>query len=49
MKCDKNWEDAQSYRVSAFFDIKERVGDSKVLLGLSGGVDSTVAAYCYIK
>ena len=25
-------------------DIKERVGDSKVLLGLSGGVDSSVTA-----
>ena len=30
-------------------DIKEKVGDQKVLLGLSGGVDSSVTAMLLIK
>ena len=30
-------------------DIKSRVGHDKVILGLSGGVDSSVAAIYFIK
>ncbi|MDB9830086.1 glutamine-hydrolyzing GMP synthase [Gammaproteobacteria bacterium] len=42
-KCSAHWkmEDLIEQRV---IDIKERVGDQKVLLGLSGGVDSSVTA-----
>ncbi|MDC1487298.1 glutamine-hydrolyzing GMP synthase [Gammaproteobacteria bacterium] len=42
-KCSASWkmEDLIEQRV---IDIKERVGDQKVLLGLSGGVDSSVTA-----
>ena len=42
-KCSAQWkmEDLIEQRI---IDIKERVGDQKVLLGLSGGVDSSVTA-----
>src|SRR5690606_2301417 len=42
-QCEKNWEltDFISTEVQR---IKEAVGDKKVILGLSGGVDSSVAA-----
>ena len=42
-KCSAQWkmEDLIGQRI---IDIKERVGDQKVLLGLSGGVDSSVTA-----
>ena len=42
-QCEKNWEltDFISTEVQR---IKDKVGDKKVILGLSGGVDSSVAA-----
>jgi GMP synthase (glutamine-hydrolysing) len=41
--CDTSWN-AQSMIREAVREISERVGDDHVLMGLSGGVDSTVAA-----
>jgi GMP synthase (glutamine-hydrolysing) len=42
-KCDTNWT-MQSFSDGAIAQIKEAVGDKKVVMGLSGGVDSSVAA-----
>ena len=42
-KCDTNWT-MQSFSDGAIAQIKEAVGDDKVIMGLSGGVDSSVAA-----
>ena len=42
-KCSAHWK-IENLIEQRIFDIKERVGDKKVLLGLSGGVDSSVAA-----
>lgn len=42
-KCEKNW-DMESFIEATIRQIKETVGDKKVVLGLSGGVDSSVAA-----
>lgn len=42
-KCDFSWT-MESFSQSAVEEIKERVGDKKVLCALSGGVDSSVAA-----
>lgn len=42
-KSPKNWK-LTNYIEETIADIKERVGDQKVILGLSGGVDSSVAA-----
>lgn len=42
-KAPKNWK-LTNYIEETIADIKERVGDQKVILGLSGGVDSSVAA-----
>lgn len=42
-KCEKNWS-MGNYIDTAVKSIKETVGDKKVVLGLSGGVDSSVAA-----
>ena len=42
-KCEKNWS-MGNYIESTVADIKKTVGDKKVLLGLSGGVDSSVVA-----
>ena len=39
----KNWQ-LTNYIDTAIAEIKEKVGDQKVILGLSGGVDSSVAA-----
>ncbi len=39
----RNW-DSKGYIQQTVKDIKERVGDKKVLCGLSGGVDSSVVA-----
>ena len=42
-KAPKNWK-LTNYIEETVAGIKERVGDQKVILGLSGGVDSSVAA-----
>ena len=42
-KAPKNWK-LTNYIEETIAEIKERVGDQKVILGLSGGVDSSVAA-----
>ena len=42
-QCEKNWTPA-SFVEESIAQIKEKVGDEQVVLGLSGGVDSTVAA-----
>ena len=41
--CKGDWT-ADSFISTAIEDIRAKVGDDKVILGLSGGVDSTVAA-----
>ncbi|MFI3291443.1 MAG: glutamine-hydrolyzing GMP synthase [Opitutales bacterium] len=43
VKCEANWT-MSNYVEKAVADIKAEVGDKKVILGLSGGVDSSVAA-----
>ncbi|MFA7615875.1 MAG: glutamine-hydrolyzing GMP synthase [Weeksellaceae bacterium] len=42
-QCEKNWE-LDDFITSEIQRIKQVVGDKKVILGLSGGVDSSVAA-----
>ena len=42
-------EQAQAFIAEQIADIKEQVGDKKVLLALSGGVDSSVVAALLIK
>ncbi|MFC6267861.1 glutamine-hydrolyzing GMP synthase [Frigoriflavimonas asaccharolytica] len=42
-KAEKNWK-LTNYIEKTVAEIKEKVGTSKVILGLSGGVDSSVAA-----
>lgn len=42
-KAPKNWK-LTNYIDDTIADIKQKVGDQKVILGLSGGVDSSVAA-----
>lgn len=42
-KCEQNWS-MDSFIDNAIKEIKEKVGDKQVLCGLSGGVDSSVAA-----
>lgn len=42
-RCEKNWN-MSNYIESTIENIKKTVGNKKVLLGLSGGVDSSVAA-----
>ncbi len=41
--CEKNWR-LSNYIETTIETIKKQVGDKKVILGLSGGVDSSVAA-----
>jgi GMP synthase (glutamine-hydrolysing) len=41
--CSENWT-PDSFAVSAINSLKKQLGDDKVILGLSGGVDSSVAA-----
>ncbi len=41
--CDPNWE-MKKFAEKAIEDIKEKVGDSKAIIGVSGGIDSTTAA-----
>ena len=47
-KAEKNWS-VENFIENAVVDIKEKVGDKKVLLALSGGVDSSVVAALLIK
>ncbi|RUA09090.1 MAG: GMP synthase (glutamine-hydrolyzing) [Fusobacteria bacterium] len=42
-KCEKNWS-MENYIEETIKDIRKTVGDKKVILALSGGVDSSVAA-----
>ena len=42
-KCEKNWETSDIIK-SMIAAVKDQVGNDKVLLGLSGGVDSSVVA-----
>ncbi len=42
-RCSQNWT-PDSFIESTIADIQKQVGDEKVVLGLSGGVDSSVAA-----
>lgn len=41
--CSQNWT-ASSFAETTVADLKEKIGNDKVVLGLSGGVDSSVAA-----
>ena len=41
--CDQGWT-AASFVDTTVHELKEKLGDDKVILGLSGGVDSSVAA-----
>jgi len=41
--CSQNWT-PDSFAESTIKELKEKLGDDKVVLGLSGGVDSSVAA-----
>jgi GMP synthase (glutamine-hydrolysing) len=41
--CDQNWT-MKSFSEGAIAQIQDAVGDKKVIMGLSGGVDSSVAA-----
>ncbi len=41
--CSQNWT-ADSFAESTITSLKSQVGNDKIILGLSGGVDSTVAA-----
>ncbi|MCC6944561.1 MAG: glutamine-hydrolyzing GMP synthase [Thermomicrobiales bacterium] len=41
--CDQNWT-PESFVDASIADIREKVGSKRVLLGVSGGVDSSVAA-----
>ncbi|UKN01500.1 glutamine-hydrolyzing GMP synthase [Paracrocinitomix mangrovi] len=42
-KCEQSWTPA-SFIESTVEELREKLGDDKVILGLSGGVDSSVAA-----
>ena len=41
--CEQNWT-SESFAEATIESLKQQLGDDKVVLGLSGGVDSTVAA-----
>ena len=43
-KCSQNWT-PESFVDSTVLKLKEQLGNDKVILGLSGGVDSSVAAF----
>ena len=47
-KCDGSWTISNIAKQS-IIDLKEKIGDKKVLLALSGGVDSSVAAVMLSK
>ena len=42
-KCSQDWT-SESFVETTVADLKNKLGDDKVVLGLSGGVDSTVTA-----
>lgn len=42
-ECSQNWTPA-SFAEESIKELKEKLGDDKVIMGLSGGVDSSVAA-----
>lgn len=42
--CSQNWT-ANSFVETTVQEIKQKIGDDKVVMGLSGGVDSSVAAF----
>jgi GMP synthase (glutamine-hydrolysing) len=42
-ECSQNW-DADSFVETTIAELKEKLGNDKVVMGLSGGVDSSVAA-----
>jgi len=46
--CSQDWT-PDSFVETTVAELKEKVGDDKVILGLSGGVDSSVAAYLLHK
>ena len=47
-RCSQNWT-PDSFVDSTVEKLKEKLGDDKAILGLSGGVDSTVAAFLLHK
>jgi GMP synthase (glutamine-hydrolysing) len=46
--CSRNWT-PDSFAEASVRDLKEKLGSDKVILGLSGGVDSSVAAFLLHK
>ena len=42
-RCEKDWN-MENFTEDAINDIKERVGDKKAIIALSGGLDSSIAA-----